>query len=1232
MTSCWFKMGFAGWDMKLKKEKIFYIAFLIIFLIILNFSNTTKAKEAKNTSIVESSESYDYVIITNNTLKSSFEELANWKTKKGVKAKVVTIENITNDSDYNGIDTQEEIRNFIIDAYNNWEITYVLLGGDTNIIPYRGVYGIVNKDKPKETEDFDIPCDMYYASLDGNWDNDGDGIYGEGSSTEGGSGTAGEEADLTAEVYVTRAPVDTIPEADNFVSKIISYEKNPVTDYLKNGLFIASKLDSNTDGAITSDNIINNKIPSDFTITKLYENDGSATNSNTTNQLNNGQHIVNIIGHGSPTLLELAHEDYTDSYTILDVDNLANGNRYFLIYSVGCDSNSFDVDSISEHFINNNGNGAFAYIGNSRYGWYTPGQPGKGASEKLNLEFFDEIYQENIFNLGKAFQYSKEDLIGDVEAIEAMRWCYFSLTLLGDPETPIWTSVPKQLEVSYKSKIFNVLQEFKVYVNDSSIPLENAVVCIRQNQGIYEVKNTNSMGIAKFDISPLTGLIEITVTKHNYLIYEGIIMVRELNPPKVEVLKPIAKEYHCNLSVDWNAWDNGSIEKIKIEYRYEDGEWKNLVENLSNFPSHYEWNLLEPYMPNGNYTIKVIAKDDEGNFGENVSEEFYINNPRIEITEPSSGEIVDGEKNIMWVVYDDYNVIEGFEIWISSDGGANYEILNSSISKSRRWWKWNTTNFLDGKNYKIKIIANIGTNKIENTTNNFTIYNPDPPIPVINVDKLIVWEDEKIIFNANSSSDPDENAKLEYYWDFEDGNQKKGKIVPHSFKKKGFYNVTLTVVDETFLENSTTVMIRVNNSPPIAILKVNKTDWNEDEEIFFDASSSIDNLSDKLTLQYYWEFGDGRFGYGEKIIHSYADKGNYTVTLTVTDDDYEENKTTIIITVINLKPIANAGSYQRANRHEIITFDGSGSWDTPSDKPNLQYFWDFGDGNEDSGINYIYPQHKYEIAKRYKVTLTVVDNNGAMDVSRIVVDINNITIKAKISKIGSMDIGIVDQYQEVVFDASNTTKPSDAIINYYWDFADECKGYGKIVRYKFNKGTKDSPYTVKLKIEDNDTADESDEDYEDYIEVWVNWAPVAKIAPLNKNLTVNEPIIFDASLSSDLNEYGLKGNIVEYIWDFGDGTIGKNVTAVHSYSNPGNYTVILTVKDERGVESREKIVVVVQEKGVEPRKISKSIFEEYLFFWILIIVLIAIIPIGIYYQKKKKVVFKRVEGMAERKI
>lgn len=390
-------------------------------------------------TIVNSSESYDYVIITNNALNSSFQPLVNWKIQKGLNATIVLVEDILSDPDYfcngtfgDGCGSQfngsaARIRNFIKDAYLNWGTEYVLLGGDTKIIPKRGVYSFVATDPI--TVDRNIPCDMYYGALDGSWDNDNDTIFGEGVFDEGPeNGTAGEEADFFAEVYIGRATVDTPGEARNFVNKTLWYEQASDDGYFKKALMVGETLDEETEGGNSKDLVTG--IISQYTTTRLYDRDKTYSRSAVINAINSGTHILNHDGHTNiDIMMEL---DRTD------VDTVISNTEYFLGYSVGCYAAAFDYDdSVVEHFIFNP-QGAFAFIGNSRYGWYIPGTT-YGPGDQFDRSFFS-VLNNTAQNVGKTLQLSKENLFSSSMS-SASRWTYFTLNLLGDPETEIVTDI-----------------------------------------------------------------------------------------------------------------------------------------------------------------------------------------------------------------------------------------------------------------------------------------------------------------------------------------------------------------------------------------------------------------------------------------------------------------------------------------------------------------------------------------------------------------------------------------------------------------------------------------------------------------------------------------------------------------------------------------------------------------------------------------------------------------------
>jgi hypothetical protein len=356
--------------------------------------------------------SRDMAIVTNADLKPTFQSYATWRrSNRGIRTTVYDIADIL--ANYTIGDDAEKLRNFIIDTYNTWGIEYVLLGGDVEIVPYRELFCEAGGYQA------DIPADIYFAGLDGNWDNDGDHIYGEQD------GAAGDEADLAAEVYVGRAPVNNTSEANNFCNKIRTYEQSNLGSYRCDWLFFTTMLSSITFGAYYKNDTETRELPPlhNFDISRVYQYQGGA-GIQVINFLNAGQRIGNSCGHGDTWRFGMI--------TSTNVDNLVN-TEYPLIYTWACWTNAFDqADCIGEHFLFTE-HGAFGFIGNSNYGWYNNSGDAAGPSHDFELEFYDALMDEEIPRLGTALQDSKEEFIGSTSPWH--RWVTYALNLMGDPST-----------------------------------------------------------------------------------------------------------------------------------------------------------------------------------------------------------------------------------------------------------------------------------------------------------------------------------------------------------------------------------------------------------------------------------------------------------------------------------------------------------------------------------------------------------------------------------------------------------------------------------------------------------------------------------------------------------------------------------------------------------------------------------------------------------------------------
>ena len=174
-----------------------------------------------------------YLIITDEAMAGEFQRLADHKTSLGLPAVVTTREYIAANF-RQGVDLQETMRMFIRDAYQKWGIEYVLLGGDSDILPPR----LVNNTLYPPGDSTDIPVDLYFAGLDGNWNANGNHIFGQPEAT----GIIDDEVDFLEEVYIGRAPVSTAAQAAIFVDKVMAYEAATYDDDWTNSVMFAAEV------------------------------------------------------------------------------------------------------------------------------------------------------------------------------------------------------------------------------------------------------------------------------------------------------------------------------------------------------------------------------------------------------------------------------------------------------------------------------------------------------------------------------------------------------------------------------------------------------------------------------------------------------------------------------------------------------------------------------------------------------------------------------------------------------------------------------------------------------------------------------------------------------------------------------------------------------------------------------------------------------------------------------
>ena len=201
------------------------------------------------------------------------------------------------------------------------------------------------------------------------------------------------------------------------------------------------------------------------------------------------------------------------------------------------------------------------------------------------------------------------------------------------------------------------------------------------------------------------------------------------------------------------------------------------------------------------------------------------------------------------------------------------------------------------------------------------------------------------------------------------------------------------------------------------------------QTVTFNASESYD--PDGYIACYAWDFGDGTPIVVESdpiTTHTYTNYGDFTVKLTVTDDDGLTDEKTLPLHV-SQHPIASFTiSPPDPLMHELVTFDASAS--TPDGGVLVSYAWDFGDGNTTTESDPIIT-HVYATYGTYSVTLNVTDSEGKWDTETQTITVENAPIA------GFWWTPYYPQRGEsVTFDASASTPDGGILLTYAWDFGD----------------------------------------------------------------------------------------------------------------------------------------------------------------------------------------------------
>ena len=399
-----------------------------------------------------------YLIVTNELLKPAFEKLARWKTMKGVKTEVITVEEIMNNYNYGYMISSEDsaalnIKYAIYDYWTRDNIEYVLLGGDLDIVPSRTLwiyYQAYHGTNPME--ELKTPGDVYYSSFE------------DSDMTWSGNTSNSDDIRCTPQLCLSRLAVSTLSQAYAQINRIIEYERNPITDTWNCNILMSGSLLNDysyigsrrfSDADMQSDAIWNRMNSSLWNRFKLFDTSTSYP-VDSLYQVSAG-HLLETVANGFSFIYMNTHGK--KSHWCLEEGNfdLSHAASFYnpmksIILTSACLTNAIDTICLSKTLMKNPNSGVLAYWGSSRSGWSAPISYNNGrytvldGSQKYDSTFLHLMISSADCHLGRIAMQTKIEMMGHgMGPDKPNRWLHYAINLLGDPEMPIYIKEPKEI-------------------------------------------------------------------------------------------------------------------------------------------------------------------------------------------------------------------------------------------------------------------------------------------------------------------------------------------------------------------------------------------------------------------------------------------------------------------------------------------------------------------------------------------------------------------------------------------------------------------------------------------------------------------------------------------------------------------------------------------------------------------------------------------------------------------
>lgn len=418
-----------------------------------------------------------------------------------------------------------------------------------------------------------------------------------------------------------------------------------------------------------------------------------------------------------------------------------------------------------------------------------------------------------------------------------------------------------------------------------------------------------------------------------------------------------------------------------------------------------------------------------------------------------------------------------------------------------------------------------------------------PLVPNFTVSDKFLCSAPGALTITNSTTGP---GTLTYQWDFGDGGTaSEASPAPHTYTARGVYKVKLTVTsDKGCTATKTSEDINVANF---------KTDFQMPANICENVTGTTFTAANSPQANNItWSVDKGyiSFYYGTSASYYPAGTGIVKVTMTADYGSCRESVTK----ELEVKP---------APRADFVS-DQTAICDVPAtvkftDKSQgaTSWSWTFGNGQSSTQQN---PSVTYNSLGYFNVKLTASNGSGCSSVTERYVDVRKPTILAYASTSEGCE-GLTPSFSTYV-------DPGDAIVAYEWDFGDGSPvSTAAKPSHTYNK---EGTYQVKLSYTTaNGCKGTVTLNTFNHIRVYKKPTPDFS-SPEAPQICGNNWVHFNGTTDAGYT----------WTWNFGDGYGDFGQNPMHSYRQPGTYTVSLTVSNYSCAS--ETIIKTAYIKAVNP--------------------------------------------------